>query len=80
MTAANPAPLTEQLVCTDGFAPDPSTGLCADGTQPQAFNATTSVSLHTSDQQQLVCSDGFAPDPSTGLCADGTQPEVITIP
>ena len=40
----------------------------ADGTQPQAFNATsTTTPPLTEEQQQLVCSDGFAPDPSTGV-------------
>ena len=39
----SPAP-EQQLVCADGTAPDPTTGLCADGSQPQAFNATAASS------------------------------------
>ena len=54
----------QQLVCSDGTAPDVTTGLCADGSQPQGQVA-----------QQLVCSDGSAPDVTTGLCADGSQPQ-----
>ena len=59
--------------------PDPTTGLCADGSQPQpqpqsqSFNATAPGV--TTPEQQLVCTDGTGPDPTTGLCADGSQPE-----
>ena len=49
----------QQLVCTDGTAPDPTTGLCADGSQPQAFNATDATTpAPTTPEQQLVCTDG----------------------
>ena len=60
-------------VCADGSFPDVTTGLCADGSQPQsqALNATA-ADLAT---QQLVCADGTGPDPTTGLCADGSQPQ-----
>ena len=44
--------------------PDVTTGLCADGSQPQG-----------QAPPQLVCSDGTAPDVTTGLCADGSQPQ-----
>ena len=65
----------QQLVCADGTGPDPTTGLCADGSQPQSqpFNATPPGV--TTAEQQLVCADGTAPDPTTGLCADGSQPQ-----
>ena len=43
-----------QLVCSDGPAPDVTTGLCADGSQPQG-----------QAPPQLVCSDGTAPDVTT---------------
>ena len=36
--------LTDQA-CADGNLPDVTTGLCADGSQPQAFNATASPPL-----------------------------------
>ena len=66
-----------QLVCSDGTAPDATTGLCADGSQPQpqsqSFNATAPGV--TTPEQQLVCADGTAPDATTGLCADGSQPQ-----
>ena len=51
----------------------PTTGLCADGSQPQPFNATPPGV--TTAEQQLVCADGTGPDPTTGLCADGSQPQ-----
>ena len=74
-TASSPAPtFDQQLACADGTSPDPSTGLCADGSQPQPFNATASSPAPTFDQQ-LACADGTSPDPSTGLCADGSQPQ-----
>jgi len=28
----------QQLACVDSTSPDPSTGLCADGTQPQSLD------------------------------------------
>ena len=37
----------QEMTCSDGTAPDVTTGLCADGSQPQGQVA-----------QQLVCSDG----------------------
>ena len=37
-------------------APDPTTGLCADGSQPQAFNATAAPTTAPVPEQQLVCS------------------------
>ena len=50
------APVPEQqLVCTDGTAPDPTTGLCADGSQPQPFNATAVPTTAPVPEQQLVC-------------------------
>ena len=51
----------EQLVCNDGTSPDVTTGLCADGSQPQG-----------QAPQQLVCNDGTSPDVN-GLCADGSS-------
>ena len=59
---------------------DPTTGLCADGSQPQSqtLNAT-SPGVTTAEQQQLVCADGTGPDPTTGLCADGSQPQSQTL-
>ena len=54
------------MVCSDGTAPDVTTGLCADGSRPQPQGQVA---------QQLVCSDGSAPDVTTGLCADGSQPQ-----
>ena len=74
-----PQPLilvTQQLVCTDGTGPDPTTGLCADGSHPNH-------SLNPSMPQPLicypttVCSDGTGPDPTTGLCADGYNHSLI---
>ena len=67
------ATATQQLIYSNGPGPDPTTGLCADGSQPQsqALNATA-ADLAT---QQLLCSNGTAPDPTTGLCADGSQPQ-----
>ena len=63
-------------VCPDGNLPDVTTGLCADGSQPQAFNATASPTTSPNlPESQLVCSDGTAPDATTGLCADGSQPQ-----
>ena len=57
---------------------DPTTGLCADGSQPQPFNATVATAPGvTTAEQQLVCTDGTAPDPTTGLCADGSQPQAF---
>jgi peptidoglycan hydrolase-like protein with peptidoglycan-binding domain len=43
-TTASPPTGTigEQLVCSDGFPPDPSNGLCADGYPPPAANVTAS--------------------------------------
>ena len=35
-STAGVAATGEQLVCNDGTAPDVTTGLCADGSQPQA--------------------------------------------
>ena len=70
----------QQLVCSDGTGPDPTTGLCADGSQPQpqsqSFNATAPGV--TTPEQQLVCADGTGPDPTTGLCADGSQPQRLS--
>ena len=67
--------LNNNLSAADGTAPDPTTGLCADGSQPQSqFNATA-PGVTTAEQQQLVCADGTGPDPTTGLCADGSQPQ-----
>ena len=72
---SSPAPtFDQQLTCADSTLPDPATGLCADGSQPQPFNATASSPAPTFDQQ-LTCADGTLPDPSTGLCADGSQPQ-----
>ena len=68
--------LSRNLSAADGTGPDPTTGLCADGSQPQsqALNAT-SPGVTTAEQQELVCADGASPDPTTGLCADGSQPQ-----
>ena len=67
--------LNNNLSVADGTAPDPTTGLCADGSQPQPFNATVATAPGvTTAEQQLVCTDDTAPDPTTGLCADGSQP------
>ena len=66
------------MVCSDGSAPDVTTGLCADGSQPQPQGqAPENVSGAAGGiaEQQLVCSDGSAPDVTTGLCADGSQPQ-----
>ena len=68
-------PLSPQLVCSDGTAPDVTTGLCADGSQAQPFNATPPGVRPA--EQQLVCADGASPDPTTGLCADGSQPQPV---
>ena len=85
ITSASPANLTQApaatnvpgQVCADGGFPDATTGLCADGSQPQpqsqSFNATAPGV--TTPEQQLVCSNGTGPDPTTGLCADGSQPQ-----
>jgi len=60
----------------DGTSPDPSTGLCADGSQPQSQNATTAGAAPLSQgEQPLVCADGSIPDSATSLCADGIQPQ-----
>ena len=72
-TAPGVTTAEQQLVCADGTAPDPTTGLCADGSQAQPFNATAPGV--TTAEQQLVCADGTGPDPTTGLCADGSQPQ-----
>ena len=70
----------QQLVCSDGTAPDVN-GLCADGSQPQPQGqAPENVSGPTVvgvAGEQLVCSDGTAPDVN-GLCADGSQPQPRT--
>ena len=58
-------PLT-QLVCSDGTAPDVATGLCADGSQAQPFNATPPAI--TTAEPQLVCSDGASPEHHRPLC------------
>jgi hypothetical protein len=71
-TAADLA--TQQLVCTDGTGPDPTTGLCADGSQPQSQSFDATAPGVATATQQLVCSDGTEPDVITGLCADGSQP------
>ena len=75
LTQAPAATNVPGQVCADGTGPDPTTGLCADGSQPlsQAFN-TTAPGVTTAEQQ-LVCADGTGPDPTTGLCADGSQPQ-----
>ena len=77
LSSAPSSPGSEQLVCADGTAPDATTGLCADGSQPQpqsqSFNATAPGV--TTPEQQLVCADGTGPDATTGLCADGSQPQ-----
>ena len=74
-TAPGVTTAEHNLSAADGTGPDPTTGLCADGSQPQpqsqSFNATA-ADLAT---QQLVCADGPGPDPTTGLCADGSQPQ-----
>ena len=61
-TAPGVTTAEQQLVCSDGTAPDPTTGLCADGSQPQSqsFNATAP---DVTNLQQLVCADGTGPDP-----------------
>ena len=65
----------QQLVCADGTAPDVTTGLCADGSQPQSQSFNATAPGVTTPEQQLVCADGTAPDVTTGLCADGSQPQ-----
>ena len=64
-----------QLVCADGTAPNVTTGLCADGSQPQSQSFNATCPGVTTPEQQLVCADGTAPDVTTGLCADGSQPQ-----
>ena len=58
--------------------PDVTTGLCADGSQPQSQGQTpenvSGAPGGVTTEEQLVCSDGTAPDVTTGLCADGSQP------
>ena len=60
--------------------PDATTGLCADGSQPQpqsqSFNATAPGV--TTPEQQLVCAMVTVPDATTGLCADGSQPQRLS--
>ena len=57
--------------------PDPTTGLCADGSQPQPFNATVATDSWSYYCRTTTCLYlmGAAPDPTTGLCADGSQPQ-----
>ena len=78
-TAASGEQIRQSLsLCSDRNPPDSSTGLCADGSQPQSqsFNATVTPAPDvTTAEQQLVCSNGTAPDVTTGLCADGSQPQ-----
>ena len=68
----------QEMTCSDGTAPDVTTGLCADGSQPQPRTTPENVSGAAggvTTEEQLVCSDGTAPDVTTGLCADGSQPQ-----
>ena len=70
----------EQLVCNDGTSPDVTTGLCADGSQPQPQgqapeNVSGGGAGGVTTEEQLVCNDGTSPDVTTGLCADGSQPQ-----
>ena len=63
-----PAPCStpeQQLVCADGTGPDPTTGLCADGSQPQSQSFNATAPGVTTPEQQLVCADGTGPDPTT---------------
>ena len=77
LTAARTSP--QQLVCSDGTSPDVTTGLCADGSQPQPQgqapeNVSGGGAGGVTTEEQLVCNDGTSPDVTTGLCADGSQP------
>ena len=67
--------LNNNLSVADNTAPDPTTGLCADGSQPQPSMLQLSPATAPVPEQQLVCTDNTAPDPTTGLCADGSQPQ-----
>ena len=80
LTQAPGATNVSSQICADGPGPDPTTGLCADGSQPQSqtLNAT-SPGVTTAELQQLVCADGTGPDSTTGLCADGSQPQSQTL-
>ena len=55
-------------------APDVTTGLCADGSQPQPFSATAPLLLPLLNSNLSVLMVP-GPDPTTGLCADGSQPQ-----
>ena len=65
----------QDFFCADGTAPDVTTGLCADGSQPQSQSFNATAPGVTTPEQQLICADGTAPDVTTGLCADGSQPQ-----
>ena len=56
-------------------APDPTTGLCADGSQPQSQPSMLQLLPLLLLNSNLSVADGTAPDPTTGLCADGSQPQ-----
>ena len=64
--------------CSDGTAPDVTTGLCADGNPPPPAANLTQAPAATNEPGQ-VCADGSFPDPTTGLCADGSQPQSQTL-
>ena len=75
-TAPGVTTAEQQLVCADGTAPDPTTGLCADGSQPQAISMLHLLALLLLNSN-LSAADDTAPDVTTGLCADGSQPQAI---
>lgn len=68
--------------CNDGRAPDVTTGLCADCSQPQGQvpdNVSGTAGGVAATGEQLVCNDGTAPDVTTGLCADCSQPQSVAV-
>ena len=70
------------MVCNDGTAPDVTTGLCADCSQPQGQvpdNVSGTAGGVAATGEQWVCNDGRTPDVTTGLCADCSQPQSVAV-
>ena len=64
------------LLCNDQTLPDPTTGLCSDGSPPSsnASSAVPALTDNVTTETPLICNDQTLPDPTTGLCSDGLAP------
>jgi hypothetical protein len=78
--------ISSGLSCSDGTEPDIITGLCADGTQPQPLDATSSMdqqqpfnATSSMDQQQpFNATSSMDQQQQQLVCSDGTEPDIIT--